>query len=268
MKSVAFIHAHPDDEALLSGGTLRALHQKGIKTIVIFLTNGQAGLSEEALTDDLGNLRQSEARTAAQILGVSKTYFLSFLDSGLDPNASPEGSLSTLDFDDVAKSVAAILDIENPDVVIGYDAQGGYGHPDHVVVHHVVRTIERQSTIPVILEVTVDRTLIASTLDRFRALISLFGTFGLINPNDVYALADGFSARADISYALDVRAYAAAKRSALKAHHSQNVGGVRNLRLMTMLPLFIFRRLFGNEFYVAVRDSADNPLRTLTSTKS
>ncbi len=268
VNSVAFVHAHPDDEALLSGGTLRALHQKGIRTIVIFLTNGQRGMSERAISDELGVVRQREALTSAQILGVGQTYFLGFEDSGLFAENEAPTSLTKIPLEVICDKLQAILDVEKPTVVIGYDAQGGYGHPDHKVVHHVVRQLSETTQIPTFLEVTVDRSIIAFTLDRFRHLISLMNTLRLVRQKDVFALSDGFSASADIQYRINVQSFCSAKRSALKAHHSQTTGGVRNIGIMTLLPRFIFKRLFGIEWFVSIREAADNPLKSLASSNS
>ncbi|MFZ9308804.1 MAG: PIG-L deacetylase family protein [Candidatus Nanopelagicales bacterium] len=262
MKSVVFVHAHPDDEALLSGGTLRALHQKGFRTVVIFLTNGERGKSEGIEAESLGNIRQKEAARSAIILGVSKTYFLEYSDSGLD-SAAGRIEHSLIPVDEATNRIRDILERERPLLLVGYDFEGGYGHPDHKAVHRVVRNLELLEYIPTILEVTVDRTVVASTLERFRLLISLFEKLKIAQSKNIYELANKFSATADIAYAVDVRKFSAAKRSALKAHLSQTLGGVRNLRIMTMLPGFIFRYFFGKEWFCVIRDSDDNPIKTL-----
>lgn len=258
MKSVVFIHAHPDDEALLSGGTLRALHQKGIRTVVIFLTSGQMGLTGK-MQGDLGTQRELEAKTSASILGVTKTYFLGYHDSGLDSTSVVPSELR----EEIVQRIRQILKDEIPSTLIGYDVQGGYGHPDHKLVHHIVRSFYDDSEISTLLEVTVDRSVIASTLDRFRYPISIIDKVKLIQADNIWALADRFSASADIGYRINVKAFAAAKRSALKAHASQLTGGIRNLRIMTLLPLLLFKRFFSTEWYVVIRDSDENPLKLL-----
>ena len=262
MKSVVFVHAHPDDEALLRGGTLRALHQKGFRTVVIFLTNGELGKSEGIEAESLGDIRQKEAARSATILGVSKTYFLEYRDSGLESTAGRiEHSL--IPNDEATDRIREILEIEKPLLLVGYDSEGGYGHPDHKAVHRIVRNLEILEYIPTILEVTVDRSVVASTLERFRLLISLFEKLEIAQSKNIYELANKFSATADIAYVVDVRKFSAAKRSALKSHLSQTLGGVRNLRIMTMLPSFIFRYFFGKEWFSVIRDSDDNPIKVL-----
>lgn len=262
MKSVVFVHAHPDDEALLSGGTLRALHQKGFRTVVIFLTNGERGQSEGFDRDSLGDVRQKEASQSATILGISKTYFLGYKDSGLE---SSEGRIehSLIPIDEATNRIKDILAIEKPLLLVGYDSEGGYGHPDHKAVHHIVRNLEILPYVPSILEVTVDRAVIASTLERFRFLISILEKLEIAQSKNIYELANRFSATADILYEIDVKKFSAAKQSALKAHLSQTLGGVRNLRIMTMLPRFIFRYFFGREWFNVIRESDDNPIKTL-----
>lgn len=264
MKSVVFVHAHPDDEALLSGGTLRALHQKGFRTVVIFLTNGERGLSQGIESESLGDVRQKEATQSATILGVSKTFFLGYTDSGLD---SPSGLVehSLIPFDEALSRVKDIVEEEKPVLLVGYDSEGGYGHPDHKTVHHIVRNLGSIQDIPSILEVTVDRAVIASTLERFRYLISLLEKFNMVKAQNIYDLANRFSATADISYVVNVKKFSSAKQSALKAHLSQTLGGIRNLRVMTMLPHVIFKHFFGTEWFTVIRESDDNPIKALTS---
>lgn len=259
MNCVVFLHAHPDDEALLSGGTLRGLHQKGVRTVVIFLTNGERGLTDAHAPFELGEHRKREALNSSKILGVSQTYFLDYEDSGLHS----EHVESNVSIDEMCKRVSQILDSEQPDAFVTYDAEGGYGHPDHKIVHRIGRLLQETLDVPTLLEVTIDRSVIASTLDRLRYVIGLLDRLGILQSKHVYQLADGFSPSADISYTLDVRAYATAKRSALKAHSSQLTGGIRNIRIMTLLPRFLFRRFFGTEWYVVIRDSQRNPLSFL-----
>ena len=259
MNSVVFLHAHPDDEALLSGGTLRGLHQKGVRTVVIFLTNGERGLADNRLPRELGEQRRREALNSSKILGVSETYFLDYEDSGLNS----EFALSHVSLEEMCERVKEILDKEQPDAFITYDSEGGYGHPDHKIVHRIGRKLQDVTDVPTLLEVTIDRAVIASTLDRLRYVIKLLERFGLLQSKNVYQLADGFSPSADISYSINVRPYASAKLSALKAHSSQSTGGLRNIRIMTLLPQLIFKRLFGTEWYVVIRDSRKSPFNLL-----
>lgn len=259
MNCVVFLHAHPDDEALLSGGTLRGLHQKGIRTVVIFLTNGERGLADTNSSTALGEQRKHEALKSSKILGVSKTYFLDYGDSGLHA----EFAESPVRLEEMCERVKAILEIEQPNTFITYDAEGGYGHPDHKIIHRIGRQLLDVIDVPNQLEVTIDRSVIASTLDRLRYAIKLLERLHFLQSKDVYELADRFSPSADIAYRINVRPYATAKRSALKAHASQSTGGMRTLRIMTLIPNLIFKRLFGTEWYVAIRDSRPNPLSLL-----
>ena len=220
MSTIAFVHAHPDDEALLTAGTMRALHERGHRVILIMATDGGAGLTSSELADGLAGTRASELNESAHILGVAQTYWLGYADSGLDGKASANSV--TWCAGDRAEQIAAVRTIfenEMPGVVVSYDRAGGYGHPDHVRVHEIVTEAAKQADVATLMEATIDRQSIAKVLDFFRPLIKLFRV------TEVLSLADGFSARADIGYVIDTRRWTTPKRASMRAHASQAAGG-------------------------------------------
>ena len=254
---IAFVHAHPDDEALLTAGTMRALFERGHRVVLIMATNGSAGLTSTDMTLDLAERRTSELQHSAKVLGVAQVYWLGYSDSGL------HGELigNTWCDGDAEEQIAKLLSIfrqENPDVVVGYDRAGGYGHPDHVRVHSVVAEAAKRAGISTLLEATIDRQTISAVLDFFSPLIKLFRV------TEVMSLADGYSARADIGYVIDVRRWSAPKRASMRAHASQAVGGdvPRTLSLLLKIPAPIFKRLFKREWYRVVWSQA-NPFDEL-----
>lgn len=260
MATVVFVHAHPDDEALLTAGTMRALKEKGHRVVVIMATNGDAGLSEIGNYADLGNIRKRELQDSARILGVSETYFLNYRDSGLDGKITAvQSTLCQASVEEVAKSIAAILENESAQMVIGYDSKGGYGHPDHVQVHKATIAAAKISHTPVVANATVDRQTIAILLDYVRPLLK-------IGPlKDLAALADGFTPRADITHRVDISKWTSFKRASMRAHGSQRVGGstIRTLQVFSNLPSRIFNRAFKYEWFQVVSQSGPNPLNDL-----
>ena len=156
---VLFVHAHPDDETIDTGGTIAALVDRGAWVTVLTCTRGERGevLAPElqgALesTDKLAALRISELAMAMEILGVTDHRYLgdetaramgravrTYRDSGMRWGADgaeaigevDAESLDGADFRDVAADIAAVILDMRPDVVVSYDAHGGYGHPDH-----------------------------------------------------------------------------------------------------------------------------------------
>ncbi len=260
MATVVFVHAHPDDEALLTAGTMRALKEMGHRVVVIMATNGDAGLSEIGNYADLGNIRKRELQASAQILGVSETYFLNYRDSGLHGDIkSAETSLCSASLDEIANTIASILKNENAQLVIGYDQKGGYGHPDHIQVHKATFAAGKIANTPVIANATVDRQTIAKLLDYVRPLLK-------IGPlKDLASLADGFTPRADITHCVDVSNWLGFKRASMRAHGSQRVGGstIRTLQVFSNLPSKIFNRAFRYEWYQVVHENGANPLNDL-----
>ena len=258
MATAVFVHAHPDDEALLTAGTMRALKEIGHRVIVVLATNGEAGLTDKAHSFDLAALRKSEYEKSARLLGVAHTYFLNYKDSGLNPNLD-SATFHNANLDEVAKVLAAILQNENAQLVIGYDQKGGYGHPDHVQVHKVVIAAAKIAGTPVVANATVDRQMIAKLLDYVRPIMK-------IGPlKELASLADGFTPQADITHIIDISKWTGVKRASMRAHGSQRVGGstVRTLQVFSNLPSTIFNRAFKYEWYQVISEKGENPLNDL-----
>ena len=160
---VLFVHAHPDDETIGTGGTLATLVDRGAGVTVLSCTRGERG---EVIPPELKNLegdgpalaryREGELAKAMDILGVTDHRFLGepdarlaglpprrYLDSGMQWGADGAEALDRLDPDslcaaslgEVAADVATVLEASGATAVISYDAHGGYGHPDHIRAH-------------------------------------------------------------------------------------------------------------------------------------
>ncbi|GAA0034963.1 PIG-L family deacetylase [Brevibacterium metallidurans] len=161
---ILFVHAHPDDETIATGGTIAALVADGDQVTVLTATRGEGGEvippEMKALEGDragLAQVRESEIDAAMRALGVTDHRFLGtrrggaatlperrFEDSGMawgpDGHAVPAPSmpaaaLCAAEVSEVADYIAAVIDEVRPHAVITYSANGGYGHPDHVRVH-------------------------------------------------------------------------------------------------------------------------------------
>ena len=164
---VLFVHAHPDDETIDTGGTIATLVASGAGVTVLTCTRGESG---EVIPVDLqaalkspaamAKLRDSELRRAMATLGVTDHRYLgaenarwrgreprTYLDSGMrwgadgaeaTDRADPQ-SLAGADFGEVAADVAAVVQELMPSAVVSYDEEGGYGHPDHIRAHDAAR---------------------------------------------------------------------------------------------------------------------------------
>jgi N-acetyl-1-D-myo-inositol-2-amino-2-deoxy-alpha-D-glucopyranoside deacetylase len=147
-----FVHAHPDDETLTTGGTIAHYVARGAQVCVVTCTLGEEGevigdryakLAVDA-ADQLGGYRIGELTNALRALGVEEPVFLGgagrWRDSGME-GTPPRHRQRFIDADareTVGALVAVIRDLR-PHVVVTYDADGGYGHPDHVHAHEVTK---------------------------------------------------------------------------------------------------------------------------------
>lgn len=245
-RTLVFVHAHPDDEALLTAGTMARAADSGHRVVLIVATDGSAGLASASFAD-LGGVRLSELRASAQAIGVARTVTLGYADSGLHGD-SPGGFSKEGRFR-VGRRIAAVCEEENADVLVGYDPSGGYGHPDHVQVHRSVRTARTLLTRPVSLfEATLPREPIAAAVR--------WASRARITPADFdpQEFAEAWTPRAQITHRVDVRTVMPRKVAALRAHASQATadGTVRTLAVLTRLPAPLRGLLLGTEYYVRV----------------
>ena len=120
--------AHPDDESLGTGGALARYAAEGVETYLVTATRGERGWwgdeKDNPGLETLGKMREAELLNAAQELGIREVKFLDYIDGDLD-QANPAEA--------VAKIVEHIRRVQ-PQVIITFDANGGYGHPDHIAI--------------------------------------------------------------------------------------------------------------------------------------
>ncbi|GAA4692166.1 PIG-L deacetylase family protein [Nocardioides conyzicola] len=246
--TIVSFHAHPDDEALLTSGTLARAAAEGHRVVVVVATSGEAGLSrEDWARGDLGARRQAELESSARAIGAARVEVLGYPDSGWPPSDAGPTPFSRLGVEPLAGDLAALLTEEAADVLTIYDQHGGYGHPDHVQVHRVgVRAAELAGT-PVVLEATVDRELIARAVRGLRRLGRL------VPMPELPDMDAAFTAHAEITHRVAVGRHLRAKEASMRAHVSQATdadgGGVRTLALLLRLPLPVRRRVLRHEWF-------------------
>jgi len=144
------VHAHPDDEAIGTGGILKKYADRGVRTVLVLATKGEAGeIDGRVPTHDekaaLVDLRLDELGCSCRILGIEKTYFLGYRDSGMagTPENTAPGAFAAADMEEATRRLVAIIRQEKPDVITTYNENGTYGHPDHITVNRVtVRAFE------------------------------------------------------------------------------------------------------------------------------
>jgi LmbE family N-acetylglucosaminyl deacetylase len=127
-QSFLAVFAHPDDESFGVGGILRAYSDRGIKTALICATRGEEGEINDpslATRETLGAVREQELRTACALMGVDDLMFLGYHDGTVAAASRVEA---------VGKIVHEIRRLR-PQVIATFDANGGYGHTDHIAIH-------------------------------------------------------------------------------------------------------------------------------------
>jgi len=133
--------AHPDDESFGMGGTLAKYSAEGFDVQLLCATKGEAGdVSPELLVgfESIGDLRESELRCAAMILGISQVHFMGYRDSGMAGSSDNQNlhALASQPVNEVSSKIALYIRKLRPGVVITFDPIGGYRHPDHIAVHN------------------------------------------------------------------------------------------------------------------------------------
>jgi LmbE family N-acetylglucosaminyl deacetylase len=247
--TVVSFHAHPDDEALLTAGTLAGASAAGHRVVIVVATSGESGLAAgDPAADELGRRRERELATAAEAIGAARVVLLGHPDSGSAPGLRvDDGQVPFADLDPqvVAEELATLLREEHADVLTTYDAAGGYGHPDHVQVHRAGVLAAGMAGTPVVLEATVDRELLLRATSVLRRVSTVVPTPYLPD------LRTAFTPRHELTHRVDVRPHLDRKVRALRAHASQAGGdqGVRTLALLLRLPRPLRRRVLGFEWF-------------------
>jgi LmbE family N-acetylglucosaminyl deacetylase len=241
------VHAHPDDEALFTAGITLLYGDRGYRVVLVTCTNGQLGLDDHGRpgSDPRHDVevtratRAAELQRAAVVAGFSRVVTLGYDDSGMTgwaQNDSPDAFMNA-DVGCVARTLAAVMDEEDASVVVTYDENGFYGHPDHVMANVVTRAALDLALSPQRLYYPV---VPKGVLEEFVTGATAKGVYlpaWILNAE--YSVYDD-----TVSTTMDVRAFAQRKHQAIATHASQ----VDNADLVTM-DEELFTLLFGIEYY-------------------
>ena len=139
------VHAHPDDECVGTGGVLARYAREGIRTVLVTATRGEEGevvapdMHPDKVKPKLGDVRTAELECACKHLEVEEMHILGYRDSGMagwETNNHPD-CLAQADLHEATGRLVRLIRELRPHVLISYDEQGGYGHPDHIQVHRM-----------------------------------------------------------------------------------------------------------------------------------
>jgi N-acetyl-1-D-myo-inositol-2-amino-2-deoxy-alpha-D-glucopyranoside deacetylase len=256
MGTLLLVHAHPDDEAISTGGAMMKAKGEGHRVVLVTSTRGEAGeiynMDEKATRPHLGEVRTKELESAAKILGVDRLEVLGYRDSGMvgTPENEDPRSYHQAPLDEAAAKLAAILREERPDVVVTYDADGTYGHPDHIKAHHVTNAaldvLEKEDWRPSKVYYTaIPRSLMEKFMDQVPKEDRRNDTIRIIGTPDEL-----------VTTRVDVGDFVDRKREAFAAHVTQNDP---NSWFTTMADQ-MYRMAFGTEYYRLARGKPGSEL--------
>jgi LmbE family N-acetylglucosaminyl deacetylase len=247
LPTLVCVHAHPDDEAFFGAGAAAHYAALGHRVVLVTCTNGQLGLDQSGRAGDDSlhdaattlSVRAGELQRAASLLGYSRVVTLGYDDSGMKgwPQNGNPGAFVNVDVDAAARTLAAIFDEESAAVVVTYDENGFYGHPDHVMANVITRrALDYSSSVARLYYCVVPRGVITTFVGGAQDL-------GLSLPEWVLDAATNVPDDL-VASTLDVRKYARLKQEAMAAHASQVDNGD-----VVRMNEDLFTLLFGTEYY-------------------
>lgn len=275
-RRILLVHAHPDDESCATGGTIAKYVAEGARVTIVTCTRGEQGkiaVAELAhlgadQQDLLGDRRSAELRNALAALGVDDHRYLGgegrYRDSGRmgGPSNDRPDAFWQADLEVAAGQLAETLREARPHVVVTYDPNGGYGHPDHIQTHRVTMlAVELASDpdaavlgepwgVPKLYWCAVPRELIRTELMALKSEESNHPYMWV--DTDVNEYPDGVHDDSEITAELDISPHLSAKRDALAAHQTQlTVHGD-----MWVLASGRGMRIQDREWFILVRDLA------------
>jgi LmbE family N-acetylglucosaminyl deacetylase len=240
VSTVAFLHAHPDDECIVTAGTMAALADAGHRVVLVLATRGELGEVPDGFLpegESLTERRVRETEAAAEILGVARVAFLGYRDSGMagEPTNDDVSAFWQADLGEAAGRLLAVLAEEGADRLVTYDERGGYGHPDHVQVHRLGAEVAAGGAGIRVLEATMNRDLLQAGR----------GEADDGREPDTAGVEVGMPVER-IHLAVDVRPWLDRKRLAMRAHSSQ----IADESFFLAMPAERFELVFGTEWYI------------------
>jgi LmbE family N-acetylglucosaminyl deacetylase len=257
------VHAHPDDEATGTGGILARAAANGVRTVLVTCTDGSCGDGPGGVKPGepghdpaaVVELRRGELEKSCAILNVSHLELLGYADSGMMgwPTNEAADSFWKTPVDVAAARVADLIEQYRPDVVVTYDENGFYGHPDHIQAHRVTMAAVESTEIPAKVYWT---TAPRSKVEEFGKILRDYGVdWDEPDPSAESAEPQIGLEDADITTWVDTSEYGGQKFDALAAHASQS----DNIFFLRM-GKEKFTEMMGVETFVRVKDSTGAPL--------
>ena len=259
---VLFVHAHPDDESMGTGGTIARLVADGIRVDLVTCTDGAEGeIHDPTLDPDearprLAEIRADELACSVDALGSGAIHhhMLGFRDSGMigtDANAHPE-SFWQSDLDEATRRLTEIVRAAQPSVIVSYDENGNYGHPDHINAARIARQAYQASRgeawqVARLYEIAFSR-------EHWTELMSTMKERGIALPwnrdeeeaEESSDDAEFGRSDAEVTTRVDVSRHLDAKRRSMDCHKTQR----QDLGWLLDLPDDLADRAIDTEYYV------------------
>ncbi|MBC9711068.1 N-acetyl-1-D-myo-inositol-2-amino-2-deoxy-alpha-D-glucopyranoside deacetylase [Streptomyces sp. TRM66268-LWL] len=269
-RRLLLVHAHPDDESINNGTTMARYAAEGAEVTLVTCTLGEEG---EVIPADLAHLapdrentlgthRIGELDRAMKELGVIDHRFLGgpgrFRDSGMMGLATNDSGFWGADLDEAAAELVAVIREVRPQVLVTYDENGGYGHPDHIQAHRVALRAADLAAEPAfrrdlgpahtIAKVYYNRVPRSVAEERFEVLR---GALGHLPWSQAAVIGDvpGVVDDAAVTTKIEAGPYGAAKAAAMRAHATQ----VEVVEPWFALSNNLAQPLFADEYYELVR---------------
>jgi N-acetyl-1-D-myo-inositol-2-amino-2-deoxy-alpha-D-glucopyranoside deacetylase len=242
-RRLLLVHAHPDDETINNGASMARYVAEGAQVTLLTCTLGEEGeilvpeLSQLAAdqADQLGGYRIGELRAAMAALGVADIRFLGgagrYRDSGMmgTPANGHARAFWNADLDEAVAHAVAVVREVRPQVLVTYDENGGYGHPDHIQAHRVAMAAVDAAADPAyrpelgepwdvakVYWCCVPRSVLQQGIDALAATGDSFFE-GVTSADEIpFAVADD-----EVTAAVDGRPFADRKDAAMRAHPTQ-----------------------------------------------
>jgi LmbE family N-acetylglucosaminyl deacetylase len=242
------VHAHPDDEVLGTGGVFARYSEEGIRTVLVVCTNGEQGDGPGGVKPGepghdgaaVAATRLAELGKSVSYLGVRDVELLGYRDSGMagwSANADP-GVFCNIPLAEPAERVEDLMRQYRPQVVVTYDENGNYGHPDHIQAHRVAVAAAEATGIPLKFYYSA---VPKSGFARLRAALEASGA----DIEEIDVPEDFGTPDEMITTDIDVSAYVERKLAALAAHGSQTENS-----FFSRLPDDVVRLALSHESFV------------------
>ena len=250
------VHAHPDDEALGTGGILARYADEGMRTVLVTCTKGELGDAPGGIKPGdpahderiVVPLRQKELEASCRALGVSHLELLGYHDSGMEgwPQNDAPGSFWQTPVPEAGHRLAELMMKYRPQVVVTYDENGFYGHPDHIQANRITLAAIAECGIPDKLYYT------AVARSDILGMGDVLAEAGFDLPTELEEVPDFGTPDELITTTVDCTSVADRKFASLAAHASQS----DNIFFLGMGEE-LFATIMGRESFVRAQDSTN-----------